>query len=308
MARMGKPLWKIDPPVRSWTWPAPSAYHLPMLERHLSCLSPSGFHRLAYDEWPGPPGAPTLMCVHGLTRNARDFDAIAAVLSRHYRVVCPDMPGRGRSEWLANQAEYAFPTYLADCAQLIARLDVESLDWIGTSMGALIGMMLAAQKGSPIRRLVLNDAGPFISKQALAWLGSFIGADPTFESLDAMERAVRQNSAGFGRLTDAQWRRMTLCLARAKEGGFGYAYDPRIGDGLRQGEARDVDLWAQWDAITAPTLLIRGAESDVLRHDDAVAMTQRGPRARLVELPGIGHAPALRAADQIALVRDFLRA
>jgi len=276
-----------------------------MLERHLSCLGPSGFHRLVYDEWPGPPGAPTLMCVHGLTRNARDFDAIAATLSDHYRVVCPDMAGRGRSDWVADPAEYSFPTYLADCAALIARLDVESLDWIGTSMGALIGMMLAAQKGSPIRRLVLNDAGPFISKQALAWLGSFIGADPTFESLDAMERAVRQNSSGFGRLTDAQWRKMTLDLSRAKDGGFGYAYDPRIGDPYKA-DLPDVDLWPLWDQVACQTLILRGEESNVLPRDVAMAMTERGPKPKLVEFPGVGHAPALLSDDQIGAVRGFL--
>jgi pimeloyl-ACP methyl ester carboxylesterase len=276
-----------------------------MLERHLSCLGPSGFHRLAYDEWRGPPGAPTLLCVHGLTRNARDFDAIAAALSEHYRVVCPDMAGRGRSEWLADPAEYAFRTYLADCAALIARLDVESLDWIGTSMGALIGVMLAAPKGSPIRRLVLNDAGPFISKQALAWLGSFVGADPTFESLDAMERAVRQNSAGFGRLTDAQWRKMTLDLSRSKDGRFGYAYDPRIGDPYRA-DLPDVDLWPLWDQVACPTLILRGEESNVLSRDVALAMTERGPKPKLVEFAGVGHAPALLSQDQIGAVRGFL--
>src|SRR5271166_926575 len=119
-----------------------------MLERHLACLSLSGFHRLAYDEWPGPPGAPTLVCVHGLSRNSHDFDVFAEAMSKLYRVVCPDMPGRGRSEWLKNPAEYAFPTYLADCAALIARLDVETVDWVGTSMGALIGLMFAAQPGA----------------------------------------------------------------------------------------------------------------------------------------------------------------
>ena len=168
---------------------------------------------------PGRLARPTLVCVHGLSRNSRDFDVLAAAMSRTHRVVCPDMPGRGRSEWLKNPAEYAFPTYLADCAALIARLDVERVDWVGTSMGAVIGMLLAAQSGAPIRKLVVNDAGPFISKAALAWLGTFIGADPTFASLEEMEQAVRRNSAGFGALTDAQWRTMTRNLSREKPGG-----------------------------------------------------------------------------------------
>ena len=187
-----------------------------MLERHLASLGPSGFHRVAYAEWPGPPGGPTLVCVHGLSRNAHDFDVLAAAMTKTHRVVCPDMPGRGLSEWLKDPNEYAFPTYLADCAALIARLDVESVDWVGTSMGAVIGFLLASQPAAPVRRLVVNDAGPFVSKEALAWLGTFIGADPTFDSIDAMEQTIRKNSAGFGALTDAQWRTMTLYLSRAK--------------------------------------------------------------------------------------------
>ncbi len=278
-----------------------------MLERHLACLSPSGFHRVAYDEWPGPPGAPTLVCVHGLSRNSHDFDVFAAAMSKHYRVVCPDMPGRGRSEWLKNPAEYVFPTYLVDCAALIARLDAETVDWVGTSMGAVIGLLLAAQPGAPVRKLVVNDAGPFVSKETLAWLGSFIGADPTFDSLDTMELVVRQNSAGFGALTDDQWRRMTLYLSRPKPGGgYGYAYDPRIGDPYTQKDLPDVDLWPLWDRVAGPTLVLRGADSNVLTRDVAEAMTKRGPKPKLVEFAGVGHAPALLSEDQIGVVRDFL--
>ncbi len=152
-----------------------------MRERHLACLGPPGFHRVAYREWPGPAGAPTLICVHGLSRNGRDFDAIADALSEHYRVVCPDMPGRGRSDWLTSAADYSFTLYLANSVALIARLDVESVDWLGTSMGALIGMMLAAQRGSPIRKLVLNDAGAFVAKEGLNRIGAYLGNDPAFE-------------------------------------------------------------------------------------------------------------------------------
>jgi pimeloyl-ACP methyl ester carboxylesterase len=277
-----------------------------MLERHMACLSPSGFHRVAYDEWPGSLGAPTIVCVHGLSRNSHDFDVFAGAMSKTHRVVCPDMPGRGRSEWLKDSNEYAFPTYLADCAALIARLDVESVDWVGTSMGAVIGFLLAAQPGAPVRKLVVNDAGPFIPKQALAWLGTFIGADPTFESLDAMEQAIRTNSAGFGALTDAQWRTMTLYLSHQKPGGgYGYAYDPRIGDPYKQ-DLPDVDLWPFWDRVACPTLILRGEHSNVLARSDAEEMTRRGPKPRLIEFAGVGHAPALMTEDQIGVVRDFL--
>jgi len=280
-----------------------------MIERHLASLGPSGFHRLVYDERPGPAEARTLVCVHGLTRNARDFDAIAEDLSTHYRVVSADMPGRGRSEWLTVPAEYAYPLYLADCAALIARLDVESIDWLGTSMGGLIGMMLAAQRGSPIRKLVINDIGPFVSKVGLERIRSYAGLDPSFPSLEALEAALRANYAAFGPLTDAEWRKMAKDSARIKpEGGWGFAYDPRIGDAFKQGPLEDVDLWPLWDAIRCPTLLVRGALSDLTTRETAEEMARRGPKAKVVEFAGIGHAPALLSEDQIAVVRNFLLA
>ena len=278
-----------------------------MIERDLDCLGPSGYHRIVYSERSGPPGARALICVHGFTGNARDFDAIADALSAHYRVISPDMPGRGKSDRLTAPAEYAYPVYLADCAALIARLDVESVDWIGTSMGALIGMMLAAQSGSPIRKLVLNDAGAFVSGEGLNRIGGYLGADPTFASIEAMEAAVRENSAPYGPLTDAQWRKLTIDSAREKPGGgYGFNYDPRLGDPYKAGPVGDVDLWAFWDAVRCPTLLLRGEQSDIVPRDVAEAMTERGPRAKLVEFPGIGHAPQLLSDDQIGAVRDFL--
>ena len=278
-----------------------------MLERHLGCLGPSGFHRIAYDEWSGPPGAPTLVCVHGLSRNSRDFDVLAGAMSKTHRVACPDMPGRGRSEWLKNPAEYVFPTYLSDCAALIARLDVDAVDWVGTSMGALIGMLLAAQPGAPIRRLVINDAGPFVSKEGLNRIGAYLGTGATFDSLAEMEAAVRANNAPYGPLTDAEWRKMTLDSARRlPDGRYGFNYDPRLADPYKAGPVGDVDLWPFWEAVRCPVLVLRGETSDVLAPEVAEAMTGRGPKAKLVEFAGIGHAPALLAEDQIGVVRDFL--
>ena len=278
-----------------------------MIERRLSSLGPSGFHRIVYSEWPGPADAPTLVCVHGLTRNGKDFDALAEALSASYRVICPDMPGRGRSENLRVSAEYAYPTYLADAAALIARLDVDCVDWVGTSMGGLIGMMLAAQPGNPIRKLAINDIGPFVSKVGLGRIRDYVALDPTFPSLEALETAMRVRNASFGPLTDAQWRRMARDSARERPGGgWGYAYDPRIGDVFKAGPLEDVDLWPTWDAIRCPTLLLRGAQSDLLSRETAEAMTQRGPKAKFVEFPGIGHAPALLDEAQIGVVRDFL--
>ena len=277
-----------------------------MIDRHLSCLAPSGFHRIAYRERSGPESASTLVCVHGLTRNGGDFGTIGDALSDRYRIVAPDMPGRGKSQWLTDPSQYDYPLYLSDCAALIARLDVERLDWIGTSMGGLIGMMLAAQPGSPIRRLVINDVGPFISKAGLARIRDYVGLDPTFPSLDALEAALRATYATFGPLTDAQWRKLASDSAREKPGGFGLAYDPGIAAAFKAGPLEDVDLWPVWDKINCPTLVLRGAVSDLLPREAAEEMTRRGPKARLVEFAGIGHAPALVAEDQIAVVRDFL--
>jgi pimeloyl-ACP methyl ester carboxylesterase len=280
-----------------------------MIERDMLCLGPSGFHRVVYSEWPGPAGAPTLMCVHGLTRNGKDFDVIAEALSAHYRVVAPDMPGRGRSEWLTAAAEYNYPLYMADAAALIARLDVDSVDWLGTSMGGLIGMMLASRPGSPIRKLALNDIGPYLSKVGIERIGSYVGLDPTFPSLEALEAALRLTYASFGPLTDAQFRKMARDSAREKpKGGWGFAYDPKIADAFKQGPIEDLDLWPVWETIRCPTLVLRGAQSDLLTHEAAEEMTQRGPKAKLIELPGIGHAPALVDEDQIGIIRNFLLA
>ena len=280
-----------------------------MIERHLSCLSASGFHRIVYSEWPGPPGAPTLMCVHGLTRNGKDFDTIAESLSVHYRVICPDMPGRGRSEPLKNPAEYAYPTYVQDCVALIARLDVETVDWLGTSMGGIIGMIISSQPGNPIRKLVLNDIGPYLAKEGLERIAGYVGLDPTFPTLEAFEQAIRTLAAPFGPLTDEQWRKMAMDMSQRKpEGGWGLAYDPRIADAFKTGPIKDVDMWPMWDAIQSPTLVLRGADSDLLTRDAAEEMTRRGPKARVIELAGIGHAPALLSKDQIGAVRDFLLA
>jgi pimeloyl-ACP methyl ester carboxylesterase len=278
-----------------------------MIERSLPCLSASGFHRVVYREWPGPQSAPTLMCVHGLTRNGKDFDAVAETLSAHYRVICPDMPGRGRSERLANPAEYVYPTYVQDCAALIARLDVETLDWIGTSMGGLIGMMIAAQPRNPIRRLVLNDIGPFLAKAGLERIASYVGLDPNFASFAEFEAMLRKLAAPFGTLTEAQWRKMAADMAEEKPGGgWGFAYDPAIANAFKAGPIEEVDLWQMWDAIRAPTLVLRGADSDLLSRATAEDMTRRGPKAKLAEFAGIGHAPALLSKDQIGPIRDFL--
>jgi len=277
-----------------------------MTARRLACLGPHGFHEMAYVEWAGPSGAPTVVCVHGLTRNGRDFDYLARALAKRYRVVCPDIVGRGKSQWLAHPADYGYPLYLSDVTALIARLDVETVDLVGTSMGGLIGMMLAAQPGTPIRRLVVNDIGPLIAKEGLERIASYVGADPGFPDLAALEAYLRQVSASFGKLTDEQWRHLAEIGSRRRPDGLlGRAYDPAIAEAFKEVKG-DIDLWPVWDRVQCPTLMLRGAETDLLRAADAKAMTERGPKAKLVEFAGVGHAPALMAADQIAIIEEFL--
>ena len=276
---------------------------------YLSCLGASGFHRLGYREWAGPAGAPTLLCVHGLSRNSRDFDVIAQAMARHYRVVCPDMPGRGLSENLADPAHYAYATYLADLAALIARLDVESLDWLGTSMGGLLGMMMAAQAGTPVRRLVLNDIGAVVAKAGLERIAGYVGLDRSFETLDALADAMAASFAGSAKLPRATLMKIADGAARRRpDGRFGFAYDLRIGDVFKTTRPQDVDLFPVWDRIACPTLVLRGEISDVLTAETAAEMTQRGPRAKIVDVAGVGHAPWLATSDEIETVASFLRA
>ena len=282
-----------------------------MREGKVKCLSTAGFHQMAYVEWGAADNPKVLVCVHGLTRNGRDFDFLAQALATDYRVICPDIVGRGKSDWLANKSLYVMPQYCADMVTLLARLNVETVDWLGTSMGGLIGMALAAQPGNPIRRLVLNDVGPVITAVSLARIGDYLGTPPRFDRLEQAEAYVRTVSAPFGALTDDQWRHLTVHVVRETEDGkIEFVYDPGIAQVYRQGQlfsgGKDVELWPLFDAITCPTLLLRGETSDLLTLQTAQAMTQRGPHAKLIEIPGVGHAPMLMDEAQIAPVRDFL--
>ena len=273
------------------------------------CLDTRGYHRVRYYEWGDPANPRVVVCVHGLTRTGRDFDFLASSLSSDYRVVCPDMPGRGESDWLRAKTDYGYAQYLADLTALIARVThggASRVDWVGTSMGALAGIMMACLPDNPIARLVVNDAGMLVPKAALERIARYVGKDPRFASLDAFEAHVRSVCAPFGPLDDAQWRHLTVTGAKQHaDGRWGHSYDPAIGHAF-DGELKDVDLSAFWDAITCPTLIVRGAESDVLPRAVAEEMTRRGPKAELVELAGIGHAPMLLDPDQVAVVRSFL--
>lgn len=270
-------------------------------------LSPAGFHKVVYYDY-GPADGRLTICAHGLTRNGRDFDKLAAALAATGRhVVCPDIVGRGQSDWLPVAELYGYPQYLADMNALMARLGDVEVDWVGTSMGGLIGMMLAAQPHTPIRRLVLNDVGPFVPAAALERLKTYVGAYPKFETMLDVEKYLRFIHAPFGITDDDDWRAMTANSARALPGGgYGLAYDPAIGKPFNIAPIPDVDLWPVWDMVRCPVLVLRGGKSDLLLPETAAEMTRRGPKARLVEIPGVGHAPALMDAEQIGLIGDFL--
>ncbi len=283
----------------------------PFRRRKLQCASASGLHRIAYLEWGEPGGAKVLVCVHGLTRCARDFDRLAAEMVRHgYRVVCPDVAGRGDSDWLRNPAEYVVPTYANDMVTLIARLDAESVHWVGTSLGGLIGMALAALPESPIGRLALNDVGPVLTGASLDRIGSYVGKWPALPDIEAAEQYVRSISASFGPHADAEWRFLTEHVVRKNaDGSLRMHYDPAIAVALNaELPHKDAELWSFYDAIRCPTLVLRGEQSDMLARDVAAKMATRGPRAKVVEIPGVGHAPTLLHDDQIGIVRDFLLA
>lgn len=282
-----------------------------MREDHVLCLSTAGFHRMHYVDWGDPAAERIVVCVHGLTRNCRDFDFLARALLPDFRVMCPDVAGRGRSDWLANKEDYRYPQYCADMMALIGRVTAgdgpRRFYWVGTSMGGIIGMLLASRPNSPIEKLVLNDVGTVVPKAALERIAAYVGKDLRFKTIEELEGYVRAVSAPFSPLSNEQWRHLTVHNAKQHDdGSWGACYDPDIALPFRKEPPADVDLWAFWDAIACPALLLRGAQSDLLLRENALAMTRRGPKPKLVEFEGVGHAPMLMAEDQIKAVREFL--
>lgn len=280
---------------------------------HVQCLDTQGLHRMAYWEWGAADNPRVVVCVHGLSRQGRDFDTLARALCGRFRVVCPDVVGRGRSEWLADPMGYQTPTYVADMVTLLARLDAADVRWVGTSMGGIIGMALAALPGTPLTRLVLNDIGPSLDPAGIARISSYVGQARRFATLDEAADALWAISQGFGPHTREQWLELTRPqLMPAPEGeGWVPRSDPAISVAFKavtpdMAKAGEAWLWQRYDMIRCPTLLLRGADSDLLSHATAQAMTQRGPRAELAEFSGVGHAPTLVAADQVARVCEFL--
>ncbi len=281
---------------------------------HVPCLDTVGLHRVAYWEWGDPANPRVLVCVHGLTRQGRDFDVLAAAMCDRYRVVCPDMAGRGESERLANPMEYSIPHYVADMVTVLARVNADSVHWVGTSMGGLIGMAVAALASSPISRLVLNDVGPVLEAQAIARIGAYLGLPMRWDSVEDAADYLLTISKGFGSHTRDQWLALTRPMLRPTEdGGVRLHYDPAMAAPFKVttpeiAAAGEAALWRAYDAISCPTLLLRGADSDLLTAETARAMTGRGPRARLHQFDGVGHAPTLVAGDQVRVVQEFLLA
>ena len=279
---------------------------------HVQCLDTRGLHRMAYWEWGDAANPRVLVCAHGLSRQGRDFDVLARAMSDTYRVVCPDVVGRGESDALADPAGYQVPAYVADMVTLLARLNASTLHWVGTSMGGLIGLGLASLKKSPVSRLVLNDVGPAVRFEAIQRIGTYLGAPLRWKTLDEAADYMWSISQGFGPHTREQWLALTRPMLRTDaEGFFKPHYDPNIAvpfkaltpEMLAGAEAM---TWFAYDAVSCPTLLLRGADSDLLTRETAQAMTQRGPKAQLREFAGVGHAPMLVADEQVRAVREFL--
>ena len=276
-----------------------------MREGAVRCLDPHGFHWMRYVEWGDPANARVLVCVHGLTRNGRDFDVIAEALSDVYRVVCPDIVGRGRSDSLRDPADYNYPVYLNDLTTLLAKIGVETIDWLGTSMGGILGMILASLPGSPVRKLVVNDVGCFIPKAAIERIGQYLGKDPPYDTIEALEADLRRVSP-FGELTDAQWRHLAVTSARqAEDGRWRFRYDPGIAKNFNAAPPVDVDLRAFWKNIHGPVLVVRGEHSDLLLAETLDEMRQR-PHTESLVVANTGHCPMLMEDRQVGAVRRFL--
>lgn len=285
---------------------------MPVQRQSVQCISPLGLHHMAYKEWGDPRNPKVLICVHGVTRVSDDFDVLAQALENDYRVICPDVVGRGRSDHLANPQLYQIPQYVSDMVSLLARANAQTVDWFGTSMGGLIGLVLAGMKHSPIRKLILNDVGPSLNFEALRRIGDYIGQDVRFDRFEDAAQFIRTISASFGPHDEAQWHKIVSdVLKQDADGKWMRHYDLGLSVPVKavteeSAALAQTMLWASYDAIRCDTLLIRGVESDLLSAETAQQMQQRGPRAHLREIAGVGHAPTFVHADQIAIAKEFL--
>lgn len=277
---------------------------------YVQCISTSGLHRMAYRTWGDPNNSKVLLCVHGLTRRGTDFEVLAQAMSKEYRVVAPDVVGRGDSDYLGNPMLYGVPQYVADMVTLIARLKPSKLDWFGTSMGGLIGMMLASMEGNPINKMILNDVGPRIDPAFLVRLMTYLGKPVTFATKEEGLKYANLVSATFGRHTPEQWEKYNSPQIIQKDGVWKLHYDPNINAPIMMSNpasaaAGEQALWRSFDRIKVPMLIVRGAESDLLSPSTVAEMCQRNPNATAVEVPNAGHAPAFIIPEQIEIARKF---
>ncbi len=278
----------------------------------VQCFSPDGLHNMAYKEWGEADNSDVLLCVHGVTRVSDDFDDLARELSSHYRIICPDVVGRGRSGWLRNPQHYQVPQYVSDMVTLLARVNAPNLSFLGTSMGGLIGMGLASLPGNPIKKLILNDIGPVLNLPALSRIGSYIGQPMRFDTFEEGANFIRSISLSFGEHTPEQWHKFCKDVLRQdKDGLWIRHYDLKIAMSFQAinpdlAQAMQVMMWAAYDAITCPTLLLRGADSDLLSIETAKEMMKRGPKPQMIEFEKVGHAPTLVHQDQIDAVKNYL--
>lgn len=300
---------------------------------YVNCVSTAGVHRMAYWEWGDPDNDRVLMCVHGLTRTGRDFDDMARAMSGEYRVICPDIVGRGASDFLFNPSLYAVPQYVSDIFTLLARVNPKTLDWIGTSMGGLIGMVFAglvhkadlsivnqvprdenmpAKTGLALNRLVLNDVGPKIELEAIRRIGAYVGNALEFDSLESAVAYMKVNAASFGPLNDRQWLEFTKSVIKFKDNVWKSHYDVRIAQTFKEQEseealaAAEAYLWRSYTSIDCPILILRGENSDLLSRESVAQMLEQNKNSQMVEIPEVGHAPTLMPNEQIQTVREFL--
>jgi pimeloyl-ACP methyl ester carboxylesterase len=271
-------------------------------ERSITYLLGPAFYRMSLLAW-GDPHAEPVVCVHGLSRNAHDFDILAEYLARDFYVLCPDLPGRGASDWLPDGALYTPPSYVQALSHLLAFID-RPVHWVGTSLGGICGMAVAATAGHPIQRMVLNDIGPFVPKEALGRIAEYVGILPEFADEHDLETYLRRVHAPFGRLTDAQWAAMAAHGGRRLPNGrLTLHYDPKLAEPLRASEPRDLDLSAFWDRITIPMLTLRGEASDLLLPDTFAHMAEK---SQTHTVANAGHAPAMMDEPAMAVIARFL--
>ena len=277
---------------------------------YVACASSDGAHRMAYHAWGNPHNSKVLICVHGLTRRGSDFKIVAEAMSQDYYVVCPDVVGRGDSDRLKNPMLYAVPQYVADMASLIKQLGVAQVDWFGTSMGGLIGMVYASMPKNPIRRMLINDVGPRIEPEAIERLGSYVGQAFSFANrADALQR-LNEICASFGSHTPEEWEIYNGPMLVQKDGLWVMHYDPDISIPFASvnpimAKAGEMAMWHAFKQIHIPMLIVRGGDSDLLSAKTVAEMCKVNPHIRSIEIPGVGHAPAFVKAEQVALAKEF---